>query len=142
MTELLVHPREPGADGTFLAVTPDSARWAYVGFEAVRLHPAAALTRQTGEREACIVVIEGTVTVSSSHGEWAGLGGRADPWSGPPDAAYLPPGTEFSVSGSGEIGICWAPAPRAAPRRGCCRARRSRSRRAGTARWNGPSIRS
>jgi 5-deoxy-glucuronate isomerase len=111
MTELLIHPRQPDPDGTFLAVTPQSAGWRYVGFEAVRLGADVPVTRRTGEREACVVVIEGTVAISSAHGDWPGLGGRPDPWSGPPDAAYLPPGTEFTVAGVGEIAICWAPAP-------------------------------
>lgn len=110
MSRLLVHPHQPRADGTFLSVTPASAGWRYVGFEAVQLG-AGAVERATGEREVCIVVVAGRATVSSPLGEWADLGGRASPWSGPPDAAYLPPGTEFSVSGDGEIGICWAPAP-------------------------------
>jgi 5-deoxy-glucuronate isomerase len=57
-----------------------------------------------------VVVIEGSATVSSEHGEWE-LGGREDPWSDMPDAAYLPPGTTVTVAGHGEVGLCWAPAP-------------------------------
>jgi 5-deoxy-glucuronate isomerase len=56
-------------------------------------------------------VIEGTATVRSEHGEWRDLGGRPDPWSGMPDAAYLPPGTRFELSGAAEVGLCSAPAP-------------------------------
>ena len=47
--------------------------------------------------------------VRCSHGEWE-IGGRDDPWSGPPGAAYLPPGTDVDLEGSGEIALCWAPA--------------------------------
>jgi 5-deoxy-glucuronate isomerase len=96
------------ADGD-LRVTPESAGWRYVGFEALRIGRA---TRETGDREVCIVVIEGRCDVRSDHGEWRDLGGRADPWSGPPDAAYLPPGTRFEVAGDAEVGLCFAPAPR------------------------------
>jgi len=96
----------PSGDG--LRVTPESAGWKYVGFEALRL---GDITRDTGDREVCIVVIEGACDVISDHGEWRGLGGRPDPWSGPPDAAYLPPGTRFDVRGDAEVGVCWAPAP-------------------------------
>jgi 5-deoxy-glucuronate isomerase len=92
-----------------LCVTPESAGWRYVGFEAVRV---GHLARETGGREVCIVVIEGRCDVRSSQGEWRDLGGRADPWSGPPDAAYLPPGTRFEVEGDAEVGLCFAPAPR------------------------------
>ena len=100
---LLVRPA-----GDALTVTPESAGWRYVGFEAVRI---GRIARDTGDRECCIVVIEGSCDVRSPHGEWRGLGGREDPWSGMPDAAYLPPGTRFEVSGDGEIGLCYAPAP-------------------------------
>jgi 5-deoxy-glucuronate isomerase len=116
MSELLVSPTDPpAADGTILDVTPASAGWTYVGFEVVALAPGVVAERDTRDREACIVVISGTVSIASRHGEWGGLGGRADPWSGPPDAAYLPAETAFSVrSGGGgpaEVAFCWAPAP-------------------------------
>jgi 5-deoxy-glucuronate isomerase len=69
------------------------------------------VTRDSGDREVCIVVVEGTAHVRSAHGEWRDLGGRPDPWGGMPDAAYLPPGTRFEVSGDAEVGLCFAPAP-------------------------------
>ena len=34
-----------------------------------------------------------------------------DPFEGRPDAAYLPPGTEFELSGDAEVALCTAPAP-------------------------------
>ena len=46
----------------------------------------------------------------SPHGEWRDLGGRPDPFSGMPDAAYLPPGTRYALEGDGEVGLCIAPA--------------------------------
>jgi 5-deoxy-glucuronate isomerase len=89
-------------------VTPESAGWRYVGFEALELSGVAE--RDCGGREVCVVAIAGWVTVHSAHGEWE-IGGREDPWSGPPDAAYLPPETRFALEGTGEVGLCWAPAP-------------------------------
>jgi 5-deoxy-glucuronate isomerase len=86
-------------------VTPESAGWSYVGFEVLRL--AGASTVETGDREVCVVVVEGTCHV----GDFRDLGGRADPWSGPPDAAYFPPGTRFELEGDAEIALCFAPAP-------------------------------
>ena len=65
---------------------------------------ASVAARNTGERELCIVVIAGTVNVLSEHGEWGELGGRRDPWSGAPDAAYLPPGTAVEIEGSTATG--------------------------------------
>jgi 5-deoxy-glucuronate isomerase len=118
MTELLVHPTAARADGTILEVTPESAGWGYVGFEVLALADRAPARRDTDDRELCAVVISGSATVSSEHGRWADLGGRADPWSGMPDAAYLPPATSVTFEGDGEVALCWAPAPAggAAPR--------------------------
>jgi 5-deoxy-glucuronate isomerase len=97
MSELLV--RSP--------VTPESAGWEYVGFEVVN----APHSGDTGERELCLVVVQGVCDLRSQYGEWPGLGGRATPFEGRPDAAYLPPGTEFELSGNAEVALCTAPAP-------------------------------
>jgi 5-deoxy-glucuronate isomerase len=117
MSELLVHAGDPAPDGTLLRVTPESAGWRYVGFEVLALGGArASAVRECGGREACIVVIAGSVNVHSEHGAWEGIGGRSDPWAGRPGAAYLPTGTRFSVEAAergavAEVALCWAPAP-------------------------------
>jgi 5-deoxy-glucuronate isomerase len=91
-------------------VTPDSAGWSYVGFEVSRLEPGGRMGRDTGERELCLVVVEGSCHVYSEHGDWRDLGGRPSPFSGRPDAAYLPPNTAFELEGVGEVALCTAPA--------------------------------
>ena len=114
-SELHLRPRPPAADGTFLTVTPQSAGWSHVGFEAVALRPGQRVERPLDGRECCVVVIEGRVDVESAHGAWRNVGGRPDPFSGPPDAVYLPPGGRVAVAGAGdgaEVGLCFAPAPR------------------------------
>ena len=98
MSSLLAHP----------PVTPESAGWNYVGFEVLDLG-GESVGRRTGDREYCLVVMSGTAHVRSTHGDWPDLGGRPDPFSGRPDAAYLPPGTEFELSGDGEVALCTAP---------------------------------
>jgi 5-deoxy-glucuronate isomerase len=115
MAELLVHSGPPEGDGTRLRVTPESASWSYVGFEVLSLQPGASARRASLGREVCIVVVEGLVDVRSDQGEWRSVGGRVDPWSGAPDAVYLPAGAEFELEGAGpqvtEVALCWAPAP-------------------------------
>jgi 5-deoxy-glucuronate isomerase len=91
-------------------VTPDSAGWSYVGFEVLRLEPGRRTARDTGARELCLVVVEGSCHVHSEHGDWRDLGSRASPFSGRPDAAYLPPSTTFELEGTGEVALCTAPA--------------------------------
>jgi 5-deoxy-glucuronate isomerase len=66
MTELLV--RSP--------VTPESAGWEYVGFEVVN----PPYSGHTGQRELCLVVVQGSCDVRSKYGEWRALGGRATPF--------------------------------------------------------------
>lgn len=111
MSDLLIHPSPPAADGTVLSVSPQSADWEYVGFEVLMLADGVTAERSCGDRELCVVVISGTADVSSEHGEWTGLGSRDDPWSGPPEGAYLPPGSHVRLHGAGEVALCWGPAP-------------------------------
>jgi 5-deoxy-glucuronate isomerase len=111
---LLVHPGAADGDGTRIRVTPESAGWGHVGFELVALAPGGVARRDTGDREVCIVAVHGTAHVRSGHGEWRDLGGRPTPFDGPPDAAYLPPGSAFELEGAtggAEIALCSGPAP-------------------------------
>ena len=101
-------------------VTPESAGWTYVGFEPLLLAPGQTAERDTGHRECCVVVIAGRVDVRSEHGRWRDLGARETPFESAPDAAYLPPGTRFAITGSAacacrrsrlsEVALCFAPA--------------------------------
>ena len=114
MSRLLVKPRDrPAEDGSVLLVTPESAGWTHVGFEVLRLAEGQLAERSTGVRELCVVVLSGNVDLASEHGEWPGIGGREDPFSGMPDAAYLPPGTKLLLRGhrgGAELALCFAPA--------------------------------
>jgi 5-deoxy-glucuronate isomerase len=111
---LIVRASDPPAlDGTLIAVTPQSAGWSYVGFEAMALVADRPAHRECGAREVCIVVVSGRVDVVASVGRWEAVGGRADPFSGLPEAVYLPPGTSFALEardGLCEVGLCFAPA--------------------------------
>ncbi|HVL97351.1 MAG TPA: 5-deoxy-glucuronate isomerase [Solirubrobacteraceae bacterium] len=120
MSDLLVRGAAPAADGVVATVTPESAGWSHVGFEALRLEAGQAVPRDAGDRECCVVVIAGRAAIRSERGDWRDLGRRATPFGGAPDAAYLPPGTSFAVeaaAGGAEIGLCWAPARTGAPAR-------------------------
>lgn len=114
MTSLLVHAASPPPpDGTLVQVTPESAGWSYVGFRALALGPSRVFAGATGELELCVVIVSGRCHVRSVHGDWCDLGGRSDPFSGPPEAAYLPPGTSYELEAAGadaEVGLCFAPA--------------------------------
>ena len=112
MNQLLVsRALVPDADGSILSVTPESAGWEHIGSEVLALGPGDTAERSCGERELCLVVISGVVHVAFEHGEWLDLGGRADPWSGLPDAAYLPPQSHAGLRAGeegAEVALCWA----------------------------------
>jgi 5-deoxy-glucuronate isomerase len=84
-------------------VTPESAGWSYVGFEAVRL--AGRIERREEARETCVVLLSGRASL-------LGLGeaARASVFDGPPTALYVPPRTTWWAEGDAELGICTAPA--------------------------------
>ena len=114
MSSLLVRAANPpDSDGTVVNVTPESAGWQHVGFQVLRIAGGRTLTRETRDRERCAVVVSGRCHARSEHGDWRDLGGRPDPFSGRPDAAYLPPGTSYELEAAGgeaEIALCSAPA--------------------------------
>jgi 5-deoxy-glucuronate isomerase len=116
VTDLLVRPHDPAPDGTIVTITPEAAAWGHVGFEVLALDAWRTARRGTEDKELCLVVVDGRARVRSEHGDWE-LGGRADPFSGPPAAAYLPPHTELELTGDGEVALCWAPANGGAPAR-------------------------
>ena len=102
------------------SVSPESAGWRYVGFNAIRLASGETHQAQTAGRELCIVVVAGTASISSGDLAWPDIGGRASPFDdAAPAAVYLPPGRSVSIVARKdcEVALCWAPAEKGvAPR--------------------------
>jgi 5-deoxy-glucuronate isomerase len=97
-----------GRDGR-VEVTPESAGWEYVGFEALPLGEGEEAKRSLEGRECCVVALAGRLEVQGV----GAVGGRESPFEGLPEAAYMPPGGEFALSAAGgpaEAGLCFAPA--------------------------------
>ena len=105
---------------TIARVTPQSAGWRYVGFEAMWLAPGETYADETAARELCVVVIAGRITVASGDLAWVDIGLRASPFEDvAPFAVYLPPGRDVRITAhtDAEVGLCSAPAIRGvAPR--------------------------
>ena len=101
----------PDRDGSLIKVTPETAGWEYVGFEVLGLEAGRSVSRSTGSEEVCLVPLSGTCNVSAGDEEWKELGGRENVFEGPPDAVYLPPGTEYTVEASTELEVAVASAP-------------------------------
>jgi 5-deoxy-glucuronate isomerase len=77
------------AEGWSVAVTPESAGWAYSGLRIADLRPGGSLELATGPDEAIVLPLSGSAQVI--HGVGAiDLAGRSSPFAGPTDFAYLP----------------------------------------------------
>ncbi|MGN6320900.1 MAG: 5-deoxy-glucuronate isomerase [Dyella sp.] len=108
---LLVKGRPQGRD--IVKVTPESAGWKHVGFEAFRLSPKEDLRFVLpADREGCLVVLTGRVDVHA-HGEsFEYLGGRASVFDErSPDAVYAPPGASFDITAHDAVELALATAP-------------------------------
>jgi len=87
----------PDPDGGLVRITPESAGWRHVGFEAFRLGAGQPMERQTVAEEACVVILSGLCRVQAHSQEWPVVGGRATPFDGPPHAVYMPIGTAYTL---------------------------------------------
>ena len=84
------------SDGWDVVVTPESAGWGYSGLRVATLPPNARLDFTTGEDEAIVLPLAGAIRVSCG-GETLDLAGRAGPFAGPTDVAYVPRAASVSL---------------------------------------------
>lgn len=94
-----------------LSVTPQCAGWEYISFQARRLDEGGMWSFDTGENEFALVDFTGRYRVESNRGNWAGIGGRKDAFSGGAHALYLPRHTNLTVTAeeAGEFAVTWVP---------------------------------
>jgi 5-deoxy-glucuronate isomerase len=112
MSKLLVRPHEPDRDGRVIAITPESAGWRHVGFEVFKLRPGQTLTRPTGDREVCLVLVTGKADVGAGSERFAGIGERMSVFEGKaPYAVYVPNDSSWTVEATTdlELAVCSAP---------------------------------
>lgn len=108
---LLVRPQSyPDDPNLIIEVTPGRAGWDFIHFQARRLAAGASWAFSTGRNELALVNLTGRYRVRSNRGEWT-FGGRANPFTGPAHALYLPRGTELTVTAeeTGEFAAAWVP---------------------------------
>jgi 5-deoxy-glucuronate isomerase len=109
-SKLLVHPRK-SANGLVHRVTPESAGWTYVGFEARDLKKGARFSGKTGKMEALIVVLSGKARVTTGEFDSGVVGERASVFEGLPWSVYLPAHASYAIEAATdcELAICLAP---------------------------------
>jgi len=101
-------------DGWACVVDPETAGWAYSGLRVLDLAAGGSISFDTGPDEMLLLPLSGSATVTCG-GSAAALDGRPSVRSGPTDFAYLPVGSDVTVS-SVDGGRFALPAARASRR--------------------------
>ncbi len=107
---LLVKSSRTGRD--IVQVTPQSAGWRYVGFSAHRLARGETMALQTGEREYCLVILGGVVSVQVGAYQWREIGARSGVFDDKPAfSVYIPHHQTLSITAdsASEVALCSAP---------------------------------
>jgi len=106
-TNLLV---TPDASDVLINITPESAGWDYISFQARRLATGARWSFDTGSAELALIDFTGVYHVTSPRGQWR-FGGRSSVFSGGAHALYLPRHTPFTLTAErgGEFAVTWVP---------------------------------
>lgn len=109
----LIIPSHPAdATGKMLSVTPHSAGWDHVGFEAYRLAKGQKLAQSTGVREAALVLLSGKANVAAGRQSWKEIGERMNVFEqSPPYAVYVPAHEDWELEAVTEVelAVCFAP---------------------------------
>lgn len=108
---LLVRPStDPQDQDLILTVTPRSAGWDFISFQARRLNAGSHWSFNSSENELAIVILSGAISVNSSRGSWEGIE-RENVWTSAATALYLPRGTEFTITAGrdSEFAVAWVP---------------------------------
>ncbi|MCY4541991.1 MAG: 5-deoxy-glucuronate isomerase [Rhodobacteraceae bacterium] len=118
MSKLLRRPS--GAEGRIHAITPDSAGWRYVGFEAHVLAEGQGTSVHTGSNECIAVIVEGMVEIAVNGESFGCMGERLSPFEKkPPHAVYAPSASVIRARSASNavLAFCLAPAKRKRPAR-------------------------
>ena len=92
-------------------ITPESAGWGYSGLRIVH----DSHTDNTGQDEIVVVPLEGSAVIDCGTTGRAELAGRASPFAGVTDCAYIPRDTAFTLTGAGRFALASARAERRYP---------------------------
>jgi 5-deoxy-glucuronate isomerase len=92
-------------------VTPETAGWSFTGLSIIdNTH-----TGTTGHDEIVVVPLSGSCAVDCGQVGRARLRGRASPFAGVTDCAYLPRDTSYTIAGTGRFALATARARRRYP---------------------------
>lgn len=103
------HIRPSGTSGSLVSVTPDSAGWRFLGFEASALEARGRREVDTGDREVAFVPLSGDVTFHVAGDELRVT--RRNVFEELPHILYAPPGTSLVVEAHAPSEVAWGSAP-------------------------------
>lgn len=104
--------QQPDGNGRIQHITPESAGWRYVGFDAYLLKKGETLRLSSGDKELCLVLVAGLASVKTRHAEFPGIGKRMSPFERvPPYSVYVPHDDEVEITADSdlELAVCNAP---------------------------------
>ena len=97
---LLIKPKT--GSNIYQKITPKTANWNYLSFEAREMKINELWTFDTKENELVIVLLGGNFQVESNKGNWETINGRKDVFSGVAHTLYLPRSTQFTLKATSE----------------------------------------
>jgi 5-deoxy-glucuronate isomerase len=112
MSELLVRPNNPDAQGCILDITPASAGWRYVGFKLCQLPAGQRFQQYNDDRETCVVLLQGSATIRAGDVDLSPIGGRESVFDdAAPGAVYVPAGISYDIMATtdADVALCSAP---------------------------------
>ena len=109
---MLVKSKDSGDSGIFAEVSAGQAGWDYLNMAAMRLRRGQSFSVETREHENATVILGGTCDISTTDGEFKGVGRRPDVFSGMPWALYMSRRKRFEIKATSdtlEFASCWVP---------------------------------
>lgn len=97
-------------NGVYHHITPETANWNYLSFEARLMNKGETWQHDTQNNEMVIVLLSGNFKVESDQGNWETKNGRKDVFSGVAHTLYLSRNTKFTltaISDSLDIAYGW-----------------------------------
>lgn len=110
-SELLIHSHTPDLQGRIIHVTPQSARWSYVGFDVYRLATQKNLHGHSGSNELCFVILSGKASCTVDGKNFGVIGERSSVFEGLPWSLYVPAHTAWSLTASTDLEVAMCAAP-------------------------------
>src|SRR5690606_15672377 len=105
-SHLLIRPRSNR--GVYHHITPRTAKWNYLSFEARKMDMDEVWEHDTENNEMVIVLLSGDFKVASDKGNWETKNGRKGVFDGVAHTLYLPRTSKFTLKGlSGTLDIAY-----------------------------------